>query len=171
MPADAIGVEPDVTLELTQRSMGIWPKYAIDTPRVETEHAEPLLEFAHVVAAHVRRAKVQVTVTKLPSGLYKRLPGVLVAGSGHCDATSRLKSAQCRDGRYAKNARIDTGRLKPCCAKPALQVADSVAPGAGDQWEDGRNSLNSWSSCPLPLAPTMRLASVPSLKTRSVGML
>jgi hypothetical protein len=93
MPADAIGIETNVPLELTQRSIGIWPKDAIDTPRVETEHAEPLLEFADIVAAHIRRAKVEMTVTKLPSGLYQSLPGVLVTRSGHSNATSRLKGA------------------------------------------------------------------------------
>ncbi len=52
-----------------------------------------------------------------------------------------------------------------------LEIADGLAALATCQWEVGRNSPSSSSSCPLPLAPTRRLDTSPLSNTSSVGML
>lgn len=55
-------------------------------------------------------------------------------------------------------------------AETALEVADRLAVLTGDQRGE-TNSPSSWSSWPLPFAPTSRFWTSPPSKTNRVGML
>lgn len=81
-----------------------------------------------------------------------------------------LESADGRDGDVAVGAGRRVGDGAAGEPESALEVAYGLAVLTRGQGVE-TNSPSSCSSWPLPLAPTSRFCTSPSLKTSSVGML
>src|SRR5262249_60260195 len=74
VPADAVGMKPDVALELPEGVLGQGAEDPVDPSGVEAEPAETALEFGHVVAPQVGGAVVEQTISPGPAGLDQRRP-------------------------------------------------------------------------------------------------
>ena len=170
--AHAVGRQAAVALEVVERARGAGTEDAVDPAGVEAEAAEPRCSSATsspagwetVGRAAGRRASScldqcgPVCSSQTPSARRPR-------------AAWKARTAASVDAAVA--ARLGArGGWEPGGTEAALQIADGLAvldrASAGPV---GRNSSSSWSSWPLPLAPTRRLRTSPSLKTSSVGML
>ncbi len=176
-PADAVGRQLDVALELGQRVGGVGTEDPVHPPGVEAEATEPALQLGHVVTPEVGAAQLERPVAEHPAGLDQRVPRDVVAHAVRGEAVIVLERGDRGAGLVAVVA--------PAARGPARSRRPSAAAGGpgphrpghraqgelGTQAGAGRNSLSSWSSALLGLAPTSRLATSPSLKTSRVGML
>jgi hypothetical protein len=115
---------------------------------------------------------VEQTVTEVPAGLDEGGPCLVVAAAVDSEAPGTLERPDGRFGGGAVAAYLGPAGREAGGAEAALKVTDSFAGVSRPQREPvGRNSFNSSSNWPLPLAPINRLRSSPSEKTSSVGML
>ena len=172
VPADAVGGQADVALEVVQGARRQRSEDAVDAPGVEAEVAQAPLQFGDVVAAQVGGTVVQEAVAQVPAGLDQCGPRLLIAAAVDMEATGALERPNGRFcGRAVAPGLGTTGR-EAGGTEAALEITNSFAGVSRAQREPvGRNSFSSSSNCPLPLAPISRLRSSPSEKTSRVGML
>ena len=116
-------------------------------------------------------------VAEHPARLDERMPRDVIAHAVRRQAVILLERRDRGAGLVAVVAPGCAGRPEAGGPQPPLEVPDRIAPVTAPQGElgtqagAGRNSLSSWSRALFGLAPTSRLATSPSLKTRRVGML
>ena len=145
---------------------------SVDPAAVETQAPKSVLQFGHVVSTDIRRCQLQLAVAQLPTSLDQSGPCGFIANPQLTKATGSLKLTNGRFCCSTKNTSLGAaGWCKPGGTEAALYIAYCLAALTGSQREVGRNSLSSWRSWPLPLAPTIRLATSPLLNTNRVGML
>jgi hypothetical protein len=116
-------------------------------------------------------------VAEHPARLDERMPRDVIAHAVRRQAVILLERGD-RSARFvAVVAPLPGRRSEPGGRQPPLEGPDRITSVTAPQGElgaqagAGRNSLSSWSNALFGLAPTSRLATSPSLKTRSVGML
>ena len=176
-PADAVRRQLDVALELGQCVGRVGTEDPVHPPRVEAEAAEPALELGHVVTPEVGATQVERPVAEHPAGLDERVPRDVIAHAVRRQAVILLERGDRGARLVAVVAPLRARRSEAGGRQPPLEVPDRITPVTAPQGElgaqagAGRNSLSSWSSALFGLAPTSRLATSPSLKTRRVGML
>ncbi len=169
-PADAVDPEARVALELLAGTHRVRPEDAVDATGIETEPTESPLELGHVLAPHHGGLEVQQPVPELVALLDQGTPRVGPTDPVRIEAVIGLERDDGALRPVGEGAVVGSG-IETGSPQPRLQVAYVIASGTEAERADYRNSPSSWSSCPLPLAPTMRFAISPSLKTMSVGML
>ncbi len=157
-----------------ERAGGVGAEDAVFLAGVEAERVEAALELDDVVAAQHRAADVEHAITEAEAALDQRGPGLAAA-----DAVDSQRSVFLERPKFTLRGRTEAPELLGRDRmserdEPLLEVPDRFAAAARP--EDGRiaqpmNSSRSWRSAPLPFAPTMRFAGLPSLKTSNVGML
>ncbi len=76
-PGDTVRGESRVHLELANRALGEGAEDAVDHPAREAEHAERLLQHAHVCAVEVRHAQVEHAIAQREARIDKRRPGLI----------------------------------------------------------------------------------------------
>lgn len=87
---NAIGRQPQVQLEATQRLLGMGAEDGVTCTVEEPERAERLLQFQHVMTVEVGHAQVQRAVAQVVGGIHQSGPHLL----GHI-----LTRRQCRRGK------------------------------------------------------------------------
>ena len=168
--ADPVDAEAGVALELLDGADGVGSEDAVDPPGVEAQPTEPALQLGDVLAAGHGGLQVQQAVAQLVALLDERTPGEGTADAVGVESVVGLERDDGALRPVGEGAVVGSG-IETGSPQPRLQVAYVIASGTEAEGADYRNSPSSWSSCPLPLAPTMRFAISPSLKTMSVGML
>lgn len=168
--ADAIGPETGVALEVLDRPGGVAAQDPIDASGIEAEPSQPALELGDVLASEHRALQVEQPVAEVVPGLDQLSPGHGADDAVDVDAVTVLERGDGALGAVTERA-VDRTGIAAQCSEAGLQIADVVAPCAGAEGADYRNSPSSCRSWPLPLAPTMRFAGSPFSKTMSVGML
>ena len=177
-PADAVGREAGVALELDERAAACRaPKMPSPAAGVEPERVQPALELGDVVAAQHRLAEVEQPVAEGEPALDERGPGLRgrqIAVDPRARGRCLERAHGARRWRRRRRPGSSAGRAVAERAEPPLEVADGLAArarseqrgrGSGSGQRRGArgpraqatNSARSWRSCPLPLAPTSRL--------------
>ena len=171
LPAHAVARQSGISLEVAERSHGVWTENPIDLAAVEAEPCQRSLEIYHVVPAEVRRRQLKESFTEVPSGLDERRPCRRVALAGLDEVSGTLEVDQGCGRRLAESTEFDIGHRQAERGQSTLEVADRLSRGPGGQWELLRNSSNSWSRALLLLAPTIRRRTSPPENSSIVGML
>ena len=170
--AGSVVVEATVALEISHRSDGSRAIDAVDPPTVETQSREQGLHLGHIVTAKIRGGVVEQAVSERPRGLDEGGPGVGVATTMRIQSSLSLEIDDGRFGHGAQEPGFSATRGEVTGQdQTALEVPDRLTALADPQFDGVRNSSNSWSIWPLPLAPTIRLRNSPSWKTSRVGIL
>jgi hypothetical protein len=73
-PGDAVNREADVALELGQGPRGPIAEDPVDPAGIETQGAQPLLEFNYIVTPQHRRAPIQESVTEMKTRFHQGVP-------------------------------------------------------------------------------------------------
>ena len=115
-----------ILLELLDRLVGPGPEDAVDPVGIETELAEPTLEFRYVVASHHRVAVVEEPITEPVVGFDEGVPRLRAADPVNHQAAIALKATQRRLGLGAELLGFPVGAVADQ-GKPALEIADGVA--------------------------------------------
>ncbi len=170
----AVGREVHVALELDQRARGVVAQDAVLAAGVEAESVESALELGDVVTPQHRPAPIEEPVAQAVPALDDRRPRLRPADAVDPQAARVLEGADHRFRGRAVPTDLDRGDLVTQSGEADLEVAYRLAATARPEHgrvDQAMNSARSWSSWPLPLAPTRRLTCCPSLNTSSVGML
>ncbi len=125
--------QPGVSLELCERAGRSIPKNSIDSPGVEPEPTETLLEVGDVVAAHHRAAPVQEAVAERKAGFDERRPGLSSAHSVDTQAPSVLERLEGGARCLSKDAGWVRADAESQLDQAPLDVCDSFADAALQQ--------------------------------------
>src|SRR5204862_1527621 len=155
---DAVVAEPGVALELGQRGGGVWSEDAVFLAGVEAEHVEPTLELRDVVTPQHRTTDVEHPAAESEPALDERGPRLASADAVDPERAPFLEHAQLALGRGSEVPELVERQWVTEREETTLEIPDCLAPAARP--EDGRigqamNSARSWSSAPLPFAPTI----------------
>jgi hypothetical protein len=132
---------------------------SVHTAGVESEGPEATLEFSHVVTALHRDPVVEHPGSERVAGLDQRLPRGVVTDAIGGKAPRRLERPLCVFGCGRETTRVASTRVVSGDHEPPVKVTNGLPGGPQREGELAqRNSPSSWSSWPLPLAPTIRFA-------------
>src|SRR5690606_15712344 len=135
-PADLIGDQTGVALEVSDRGPGPRTEDAVDPTGVESERAEPQLELGDVVAAHHRRTQAHQPIAQTELRFDQSSPGSGVADAVAAQAGLLLEPADRRSRPLAELARRVAGGV-PGRGETPLQVGHGGPDGAGAQRKGG----------------------------------
>ena len=119
-----VGRQADVLLELTSSGLCVGSEDAVHPTGVESEPAEPPLEFFYVVAAHHRGAVVKKPVAQPHFCFHQRVPGVRSADAVHHEPAVSLEVPQSSLSRRAELAVVSLGAVADE-SQPTLKIEHS----------------------------------------------